>query len=297
VQCLAIDGGGVRGVLPAVILARLEHNLGAPLRRHFDLVAGTSTGALVAAAVAAEVPMVDLVAHWPELAREVFGERSMIELVRVLFRDGPSHPFYDADALASAIERIVPARELGKLAGAAMFVAYDVQRARPWVAKSWHPDHRELALTDVLLASCAAPGYFPGRVVAGRPLIDGGFAANNPALCALAEAVRVHGSFDRVRVLSLGTGAAPSPIAADDIVEWGLLEWAPRAISELLEGQVAAADYQAAQLLGSRYLRLQPEIPRHLRAMDRASSVPGLMLEARRFLAGGAEERLMEWIA
>jgi len=148
----------------------------------------------------------------------------------------------------------------------------------------------------VLLASCAAPGYFPGRVVAGRPLIDGGFAANNPSACALAEAARVEGGCtDRVRLLSLGTGAAPSPIGADDVVEWGLLEWAPRAIAELLEAQVAAADYQCAQLLGDRYLRLQPEIPRHLRAMDDAGNVAGLMDAARQFLEAGAEKELLGW--
>ncbi len=293
---LSIDGGGCRGAIPVVILARLERHIGRPLRRHFDLIAGTSTGALVAAAVAAEVPMAELVVRWPALARDVFSGPGPIAVLRSLLREGPSRPAYDPAPLAAAAERIVGRRTLGSLSGATMLFAYDVETARPWVAKSWHPAYRDLSLTDVLLASCAAPGYFPGRVVAGRALIDGGFAANNPAACALAEAARFEGGdTSKVRLLSLGTGASPSPITASDIAEWGMLEWAPRAITELLEAQVAAADYQCAQLLGERYLRLQPELPRHLRAMDAAENVAGLMDAARQFLEAGAEKELLDW--
>jgi uncharacterized protein len=295
-RVLSVDGGGVRGAIPVVILARLERHLGHPLRRHFDLVAGTSTGALVAAAVAAEVPIAELVVRWPALARDVFAGPGAIARLRSMLRYGPSGPAYEAAPLAAAVERIVGRRTMGSLAAATMLLAYDVETARPWVAKSWHPTFAELQLSDVLLASCAAPGYFPGRVVAGRPLIDGGFAANNPSACALAEAARLSGGdASKVRLLSLGTGAAPSPIDASDIAEWGLLEWAPRAVSELLEAQVAAADYQCAQLLGDRYLRLQPGIPRHLRAMDAAANVAGLMDAARQFLEARGEAALMKW--
>jgi patatin-like phospholipase/acyl hydrolase len=293
VKILAIDGGGVRGVIPLLVLSRLERALGRPLRRHFDLVAGTSTGALVAAAVAAEVPAIELLVKWPRIARDVFARRALHGIVSA----GISRPRYDSRPLADAISRVVGQRNVGSLSAATMFVACDTRSGRPFVVKSWRGEHRELPLVDVLLASCAAPGYFPGVELAGRPLVDGGLAANNPSACAVAEAIRLKGGAAQdVRLLSLGTGAAPEPIHAGALAEWGFVEWAPRILGQMFVMQAAAVDYVCAELLGDRYLRAQPEVPEAIRALDDADAVPALMDAARAYLTEDREAALVAFV-
>lgn len=291
-RILAVDGGGVRGVLPAVWLARLERRSGRPAAHGCDLLAGTSTGSLLAFGLAAGIPARDLVALYRDRAAEVFPPlpaRLPGRLLRTLWL-GLSQPRYPARGLRRVLSEVFgDALLLRDLPVRTMAVAYDVEAGQPVVFKSWHPAHRTLRVVDVCRASAAAPGYLPGAVVAGMPLIDGGVAANNPSAAALVEGVRLlrargtTGALSRVSLLSLGTGTAHRPRTASDLLEWGFLEWAPRAVELLMDGQVEVADYLCRWLLApGAYDRIQARLPEGLAAMDEARNVHALARLARR---------------
>jgi uncharacterized protein len=112
---------------------------------------------------------------------------------------------------------------------------------------------------DVALRTSAAPTYFPGY----QRFIDGGVVANNPSLCALAQALNETGGkqkLSNIRMLAVGTGYSPNFIPQQD-ADWGLLQWAPHLVSIMMEGAVGLAHYQSTQLLGSRYYRVNPRLP------------------------------------
>jgi hypothetical protein len=121
------------------------------------------------------------------------------------------------------------------------------------------------------LYTSAAPTFFP--VYQGY--IDGGVVSNNPSLCALAQALEPHTGKQKlrdIRLLSAGTGFNPKYLTADND-DWGLVQWAPHLVSLMLEGSVGLADYQCRQLLGTRYLRVNPVLPVSI-GLDGVDQIP-----------------------
>jgi patatin-like phospholipase/acyl hydrolase len=129
----------------------------------------------------------------------------------------------------------------------------------------------------VALRTSAAPTFFP--VYQGY--VDGGVVANNPSMCAVAQALHpVIGrqKLDDIVLISLGTGSNPKRLEAVDSA-WGLLPWAQRGIVELLiEGTVDVANYQCRQILSDRYHRLNPVLSEHESiSLDRVDLVPRMI--------------------
>jgi patatin-like phospholipase/acyl hydrolase len=171
---------------------------------------------------------------------------------------------------------------------------YDVVHRQAVVLKSHTAAYRHLSLWSVAKASASAPTYFPAQEIvtaeAGSPtgtlvskrraLIDGGIVANNPAACAVAEALRLnreqgHGdSVEGLVVVSIGTGRPPGGVSAGDAKAWGISQWATSIIGVLMSGADEATDYVVRQLLtrGATYIRVQIDIPEHLSSLDDASS-------------------------
>ena len=202
-RVLAIDGGGIRGIVPTTVLVALEVRAGRPISELFDLVAGTSTGGIIACALAAPGP------GGPRLRAQ--------DVLALYHAAGPQvfAPGATADAeLETALRAGLGETTLSQARTGLLVTAYDLEGERPWLFRSWRaePDH---ALWQVARATAAAPGHFsPLRLhgAAGEPLalVDGGEAALDPTELALAEAR------ERARVVvSLGTGAtdpaAPAP--------------------------------------------------------------------------------------
>jgi patatin-like phospholipase/acyl hydrolase len=126
---------------------------------------------------------------------------------------------------------------------------------------------------DVALRTSAAPAYFP--IYQGY--IDGGVVVNNPSMCALAQAINPETggqSLRKVTLLSIGTGANSRFLPEQD-ADWGLAQWAPHLISLMIEGGVGLADYQCRQILGARYLRINPVLPTPM-GMDQVKQIPAL---------------------
>lgn len=272
---LSIDGGGARGIIPATWLAIIEEETGRPAHELFDLVAGTSTGGLLAGGIAFGVPMYR--------ARKLY-----LEEVPRVFRDGRSLPWtiwrprYRARPLREVLQRYLPEGgrvPLGQARTRLMVTSYMVRvpkgqkrgPGRPYFWNSWNDRDRGRALLDALQATAQAPTYHPWhRIDVGDAVeyhTDGGVFATNPAACAYRDA-RLLWPDEPLTIVSMGTGEGGGEIEITD-PDWGLLEWAKNIIPIVMDGQydVVAEQMRAldADPLVTVY-RLQ--IPRYGVQMD-----------------------------
>lgn len=298
-RILSLDGGGIRGLVSSLWLAGVEDALvqaGKPgLLKRFDLLAGSSTGALVACGLAIGLAPDDLAEIYRKQRHEIFpgmAERLWSRASR-LFSHGPSAPRYDGKGLEKVLKKVFGATTLGQAKKPLLITSYDTVSRTPVVFKSFKPEHAGLPMWEVCRASAAAPTYFPahGMTVEGRKrsLIDGGVVANNPTACAIAEAMRkdqrVDDAHDLV-VLSIGSGERNRPIDLKSAREWGALEWAVPIIDVLFDGNTDAVDYIARHLVGDGYFRMQAELTPGMDDLDdvSATNIAGLEAMAQNYL-------------
>ena len=213
-RILAIDGGGVRGIIPAVLLAEVERVTGRPARETFDMVAGTSSGAILAAGIAAGIPAAELVRIYAERASQVFRSVPLLSGLRrlvtgTLYDTGTLHALIREELGSAAREWTVNDAPIDVL-----ITAKRVSDGMPWyfvrdnAANSCRAGR--FRLSHVVTASAAAPTYFrPWRIVPIGELIDGGIGvAGNPAYQACVEAFEYTDRYRPLETLlvSLGTG-------------------------------------------------------------------------------------------
>lgn len=219
-KILAIDGGGIKGAFPAAFLAAIEEATGKRIADHFDLIAGTSTGGIIALGLGLGLSARDILRFYQENGRQVFGQEvggaGLWGRVSSYWRKQERRvrqfvgPGYDPLALKTALEGAFGAKRLADSAVRLVIPAYSISTRSVYVFKTAHHqrfevDHKRTAV-DVALATAAAPTYFPAHALAGDALlVDGGVWANNPAGIAAVEAIGVLGwPGDSLRILSLG---------------------------------------------------------------------------------------------
>jgi patatin-like phospholipase/acyl hydrolase len=285
-RVLAIDGGGIRGIIPALVLEEVERRAGRRVHDLFDLIAGTSTGAIIACALCAPEPLraSRVVALYEEQGPEIFS-RSIFQRIRSA--DGLLDEKYDSSALDRVLDRFLSDKRLSAASPDLIVPAYDTAEPGPYFFKTTDarksPDE-DFRLAVVARASSAAPTYFEPSAVDDRALIDGGVFAVNPAMSAFAEVLRFQPQAEIV-LLSLGTGERTRRHSFDEIKDWGLLEWARPVLDMVFDGISDAVDFQLRHALGEgRYWRLQVELTRASDALDDATE------ENLRRLRGHAEE-------
>lgn len=283
-RILSFDGGGIRGLISAVWLAELEERLGGKILDRVDLLAGTSTGSIIACAVAAGFSGSDLVKLYQQHGSTIFpaaGSRLWSRATRV-FSEGVSAPKYDGKGLEAVLQQQFKSIRLGDLAKRVLVFSYDTLSREGTVFKNTHARHKDVPVWQVVKASCSAPTYFPATELeiqgATLPMIDGGVVANNPTACAIAEAVRVNRgvpdpcSIENFIVGSLGTGQLTRPISVKQAREWGAIEWAIPVIDVIFDGTADATDYIVRQIVPEdRYVRLQTELSDAYDDMDNAT--------------------------
>jgi len=225
VKVLSIDGGGVRGIVPAMLVAELEQRTGRCAADLFDLVVGTSTGGVLALALARPGPdgrPESTAAELIRLGRHEGRQTLTCPLLQGLYPTGPGGGRADP---ARAAELFLTDRfgstRLGEALTGVLVTAYDVERRRPFLFSSRDARARpgsDFRMRDVARAATATRGHVaPARVRAGAragwlTLVDGAVFANDPAAWALAEATRAHpDEQDAVLLVSLGTGRPREP--------------------------------------------------------------------------------------
>src|SRR5215217_7485792 len=207
-RVLAIDGGGIRGLIPALVLTELERRAGRRVFELFDLIAGTSTGGILACALCAPdpLPASELVALYEEEGPNIF-DRSLFQ--RIKSADGLLDEKYDDAALDRALERFLGHKRLRDARPDLIVPAYDTALPGPYLFKTTKaraaPETDDFPLSLGARATSAAPTYFEPLQVGDRALLDGGVFAVNPAMSALAEVLNEVDARDVV-LLSLGTG-------------------------------------------------------------------------------------------
>jgi patatin-like phospholipase/acyl hydrolase len=263
VRVLSIDGGGIRGIIPALVLAELERRAGRRTFELFDLIAGTSTGGILACALCAPdaLPAEQLVALYEDEGPKIF-DRTLWQRVRSA--DGLLDEKYDSQPLDRALRRFLADKRLGEARPDLIVPAYDMSEPGPYFFKSRKaredPANEDFPLAVVARATASAPTYFEPLEVGGRALVDGGVFAVNPAMSAFAEVLRFQPAAE-VLLVSLGTGQRTRRRGFEEIRNWGLVEWARPILDVVFDGVSDAVDYQLRHALeDGRYWRLQVEL-------------------------------------
>jgi patatin-like phospholipase/acyl hydrolase len=275
-RILAIDGGGIRGLIPAVVLTELERRAGRRTFELFDLIAGTSTGGIIACALCAPdpLPASELVKLYEEEGPEIF-HRSVFQKIRS--GEGLLDEKYDDAALDRAVERFLGHKRLAETRPDLIVPAYDTALPGPYFFKTVKakeaPGSDDFPLSIVARATSAAPTYFEAVGTHGKALVDGGVFATNPAMCALAEVLNLENVSPRdVVLLSLGTGERTHRRSFEEIKDWGVAMWARPILDVVFDGVSEAVNYQLERVLGAgRYWRLQVELTAASDDLDDAS--------------------------
>lgn len=216
-RILSIDGGGIRGIYPAVFLAGLEKRYlaGDSVARYFDLIAGTSTGGIIAIGLAAGLKAADLRDLYVCRGREIFppGRDGLIGAMERRLRSfGRYFQFrYDREALMRILYETIGDRKFGEAETRLCIPSFEGRYSEVYIFKTpHHPDFRKDAselMIKVAAATAAAPTFFQPLQDAGYTFVDGGVWANNPIMIALVDALSCFSvPPERVRILSLGCG-------------------------------------------------------------------------------------------
>lgn len=294
-RIMTFDGGGIRGVLTAMLLKRLNNEFPEFINMT-QLFAGTSTGSLIALGLAYGLSPQQLVELYTRNGKYIFTP-SYLELHR---------PKYSNEHLKKVLSSIFPQNlRLSDLSYNVLVPTFRVTGSHS--EPCWSPvfysnlpgsTNMDTLVIDVAMASNAAPIYFPSY----NNHIDGGVIANNPSTAAIAAARGEQGhieSLDDIYLLSIGTGKCTHEITADT-TKWGALQWAfypdpPFPLLNILfDGAIEADEYYSFQLLREQYYRLNPEIPKIFGPvpLDAYSRVPDLIFLAKDYNL----ETIINWI-
>lgn len=252
-RILSIDGGGIRGVFPAAVLAELENRFlnGGSIANHFDMIAGTSTGGIIALALAHGMTAQQALNIYLERGEYIFppaaGIGKVSRVLRWLFK-----PKHNQAALKEELLRIFGDKVLDSAVTRLVIPSFEGRHGEPFLYKTpHHPDYqkdRHKKFAHVALHTTAAPSYYPGVEVDGYVMIDGGIWANNPVMNALVDALACYDlAREDVRILSLGTGEATFTID-ERVRNGGVKDWA------FLRAFNAASRAQSRNALGQAYL-------------------------------------------
>ncbi len=266
-KILSIDGGGIRGIIPAMVLAAIEEKTGIATAENFDLIAGTSTGGILALGLS--VPddegnpryssAADLADIYARRGREIF--QNPRGLFGQLFEERYSH-----EGLENVLGEYFRQTLLGEASTKTMVTAYDIQAREPLFLKSWEPQHVGVRMRDAARATSAAPTFFePIELCVGsrmRTLVDGGVFINTPSVSAYAEAIEVY-SEEEFFILSIGTGQLTREFRYEEAQDWGLAKWIRPLLYFMFDGMSDAAHYQMRRFLGDdNYIHLQVSLGR-----------------------------------
>ena len=302
-RILSIDGGGIRGIIPGQILIylenklrELENNPDARLADYFDMMAGTSTGGILSCAYLCPDP------DTPD--RSKFSAQEAVDLYMTkgndIFSRSPWQKLKSAGGLVDekysegALEKYFleyfAETKLSELLKPCLVTAYDTERRNAFFFTQQNAldSGRDFMVRDILRATSAAPTYFE---VAGikslsgvfYSFVDGGVFANNPTMCAYAEARKTdfgHGKTKptaaEMLILSIGTGVVDKQYQYKDVKSWGTLHWIKPVIDIMMSGVAETVDYQLKQIYDSvgkqeNYLRIAPELNDASPEMDEVS--------------------------
>jgi uncharacterized protein len=300
IKVLSIDGGGIRGIIPAIILAELQKRLARNLYEVFDLIAGTSTGGIIALGIGTRgnngLPYTpdELLNLYIENGPAIF-KKNLFTPVKQLFSAK-----YSPVALEKILAKFFQATEFKTALTPLLVSSYDLQGQIPFFFKShWiaaKPNYN-WNVTSIARATSAAPTYFPPlhltRGAEDYALVDGGVFVNNPSMAAYAEASQLYPDSVQFVVVSVGTGDRQDRIVYAKAKKWGLLGWAKQIVPVMMDSVSEAVDYQLSRIPGCKYHRLQvPGLQAAENEMDDVTpeNLANLQSTAKKYVASHSAE-------
>ena len=298
-RILSLDGGGIRGVYTATLLALLEENL--PFLDQVDLIAGTSTGACIAISLASGFAPKDIIGLYLQHGKDIFipepsrNERrpkytnqGLLRLLDTVFPHKPSLADLQKTVVIPTFSLFE--ESLGSW-GPVIFDNFDKEEAKKHLA------------SDIALRSGASPGYFPSY----QGYIDGGVFANNPSMIALTNALdpkKGNQPISSLSLLSLGTGKNLEYIQEN--VEWGATAWTDSQIKTasgqpllniISDGSLLMPHEQCMQLLKGQYKRVNPALSKVVQ-MDEVDQASFLLESAQNYPQQHPKEwdALLNWV-
>jgi patatin-like phospholipase/acyl hydrolase len=267
-KILSLDGGGIRGLVTTSILKQLDEALPGWFDQ-VDLVAGTSTGGIIALALASGLTVSEIRSLYYDNGSVIFDDSWLDNLLDLGQVSGAN---YDNKNLRNEVKKIWGDTKLKDLSKKVLVSSFDLDnedpdpRRRTWKPKFFHnfsgqDCDGEMAVYLIALYTSAAPTYFP--TIDGY--VDGGVVANNPSMAALTQVldsrarIKERPALAEIVLLSVGTGQSPYFIKGDRL-DWGFAQWARPIISLMMDGNMGVADYQCQQLLGQHYHRVSPTL-------------------------------------
>ena len=268
-RILTFEGGGIRGLVTLAILKRLETQI-PNLIQGADLLAGTSTGGIIALGLAAGKSVDEMITLYRDNGKEIFDD-SWLDDIRDL--GGLAGADYDQKNLEKILKSIFKDTQLKDLGKRVLIPSFnlDDNHANDETKRTWNPkffhnfpgedSDGDESVVEVALDTSAAPTYFPTH----GTYIDGGVVANNPSMAAVAQTQDSRNTdpapkLDDIFLLSLGTGTNLSYVKGKNL-DWGLAQWAKPLVNLLLDASMGIADYQCRHLLKGTYRRIAPIFP------------------------------------
>jgi patatin-like phospholipase/acyl hydrolase len=283
-QILSLDGGGIRGIFSAAVLAAMEDDLKVRTIDHFDLIAGTSTGGIIAIALGLGFSPKEIISFYLEEGHAIFANPLGRSSLRRLFRSK-----FESEPLVAALQKYFGDKRFGQSTKRLIIPSYNLGEDDVYIFRTaHHPRLRrdfKVPAWKVAQATSAAPTYFPiAHSVDELRLIDGGVWANNPSMVAYIEAVgTLNVPSNAIKVLNLGT--CDSIILRDtSLNNGGLWQWRKSALEVVLRGQSASAAKHLRFLIGDEnLLRIDPPVPAGFFTLDSFRRSPDLIGKAAHF--------------
>lgn len=284
---LAIDGGGVRGIIPARVITEIERRTAKHASSLFCLIAGSSIGAalgLVLAKPASNGAPASTAAAALDLLTgsfaRVFPARwwhdwPVLGVVGSMLRHK-----YSNTGVRALLEEHFGETTMGQALTGVAVAAYDIGRGEPRVFTNLGED-RERLMSDVALATAAAPGFYPPVELTSRDgastYVDSAVFTNNAAMIAYTELLRRGAELRDVAIVSISAGRARCRLDPEHAARWGFFHWGPNIVRMAVDGASRMADHSLADILGAtgespRYPRFEADIPASLEPLDNTAS-------------------------
>jgi patatin-like phospholipase/acyl hydrolase len=277
VKILSIDGGGIRGLIPAMVLAKIEEMTSKPICKLFNFISGTSTGGIIALCLTKpsnnnkdipEYSAQDIVNLYVENGKKIFSSNILHKIISF---NGLFDEKYSSGGIESLLKKYLGTSRLSDCLTNVLIPSYEIGLRRPFFFKNWHAKSKDdkknnFYMWQVARATSAAPTYFePFKLEIDNDnsycFIDGGVFANNPAMCAFADAKVIYKDIEDILIVSLGTGEFTRSIPYDKAKDWGLAKWAKPILDTIFDGESDTVDYQLRQLLKrNNYYRIQASL-------------------------------------
>lgn len=251
-RILALNGGGSLGYITATFLRDLEQDLGLPLWEYFDMVTGVSTGSLISAAIANKKTGDEIVKFYEEGIPKIFGN-SRSWFMRLW------KPKYDNEELIKIVSDTFGDLKISDAATKLSVHATKLTDGdvRPKFWKSWEDD---ILVKDAVLASSAAPTYFPNYVIDGVHYVDGAFSTNNLSMCAVADALKLGHNPNDIKVLNIACLGRWGYTREEAKKKEGILDWVASVYAVASHASEPMAVYQAQQIIGKdRFMLIQSD--------------------------------------